>query len=58
MARIAVAFPEHDITSDVSHNPEVLLMLAQGDDEADSSLSYWLAGQNVTQPKSSDTKGY
>ncbi len=56
MSRISVALAEDYDTFDVSNNPEILLMLSQGDDEIDETTSLWLAGQSVTKPKNSDTK--
>lgn len=54
MARIAVAFPEHDTSYDVRSNPEILYMLSQYDeDECDVTEALWLSGQAVTQPKNS-----
>jgi len=53
MAKIEVWLINIDILSDVTSNPEVILMLMQQDDEADVALSYWLSGQSVTKPKNS-----
>jgi hypothetical protein len=54
MARISVGLPEFDITSCVSSNPEILLMLAEGDDEEDVAESMWLSGQAVKQVQNPD----
>lgn len=55
MATIMQQLPEHDVSCDVSQNPELILMAAEGDEDAcDSTTSLWLAGQAVTKPKHSN----
>ena len=53
--RIAYAQLEHDEGSDVSTNPEIILMRQQDDEqECDIEESMWYAGTAVTKPKSHD----
>jgi len=46
---------EHDDnTPDTSTNPELLMIIAQGDREfCDEVISLWMAGQAVTKPRHS-----
>lgn len=52
-----VALPSYHEGSDVSTNPEIIMMMQEGDDEADVSESIWLAGINVTKPKQTNYEG-
>lgn len=56
MAKVVVPMPEHDITVDVSTNPEFLLMIAEQEDQSEGDVlqSFWLAGQAVTKPQRND----
>jgi hypothetical protein len=54
MAYIMNQLPAHDVSFDVSLNPELILMRMQGDDyECDVEESQWLSGTYATQPKQS-----
>lgn len=58
MTRIATSLPEYDVSFDLSTNPEIILMAAEGDDdECDVTESQWLAAQYVTKPKHSNYEG-
>lgn len=59
MASKYVALPSYHEGSDVSTNPEIIMMMQEGDDddEADVSESIWLAGNNVTKPKQTNYEG-
>lgn len=53
--RIMNQLPEHDVSCDCRFNPEIMLMMAEQDEaECDETISLWLAGQAVTQPKHSN----
>ena len=53
MARISQQLPDFDITCDVENNPEIILMMAEDDEDVDSTVSLWLAGQAITKPRNS-----
>lgn len=41
-----------DNVPDMSHNPELIMIVAQGDREfCDEVISLWMAGQAVTKPR-------
>ena len=53
--RISYAQLEHSEGSDVTTNPEIILMRQQDDEqECDIEESMWYAGTAVTKPKSND----
>ena len=55
MAQIMYQFLDSDDAIDVSQNPEIILMTAEGDEaECDSLESLMLAGLAVTKSKSID----
>lgn len=55
MARITVEYPEFDVSFDVSSNPEIVMLLAEGSvAEAEALLSEWISGKAVTRPKTSN----
>jgi len=58
MPKLIIRLPDFEATFDISTNPEIILMAAEGDEaECYVLCSNWISGMAVTQPKQSNYNG-